>query len=111
MYARVTGEDGIVSAPITRYPDKPPTLGEWDGLPFEPGRERRNPAFGGRFGDAMHLGLDFAKSMPQELIEIIDDGWKEGQQDDLMRRFMNVYGSIRGVPPSGSFMSVRMEGN
>lgn len=79
--------DGMTSAVITRFSDKPPTLGDWTCMDF--GREPVR--MGGRFGDAMHLGLDLVKSMPPELVEIIDDGWALGRQDELITRFHNVY--------------------
>jgi hypothetical protein len=81
------GQGGIVHAELTRYPDKPPTLGDWNDQRLEVG-----PKVGGRFGDAMNLGLQIAREMPPELVEIIEDGWKIGPEavQDLIERFVNV---------------------
>jgi hypothetical protein len=83
MCSATEGNGTLVSAPVTRYPDKPPTLGEWETSP-QPDK------VGGRFGDAVNAGLRIAKEMPPEMAEIVDEGWKDGTSADLIQRFVNV---------------------
>ena len=85
MYAAaIPDTDSMSSGRITRHPDKPPELGEWK-------TDMGDMRIGGRFGDAMHMGLDFAKDMPEELIEILDAGWELGEQEMLVERFHTVF--------------------
>jgi hypothetical protein len=49
---------------------------------------------GGRFGDAIHIGMDLAANMPPELIEIIDEGWELGKQQELIERFHKVFRAL-----------------
>lgn len=80
------GADKMVRGDLTRYDDKPPTLGEWqidDSGPMD--------RIAGRFGEAIHMGMDFAAEMPPELVQIIDEGWAEGRQGNLIERFHNVF--------------------
>jgi hypothetical protein len=79
------GKDSMSHAVVTRYPDKPPTLGEWQGR-----TETMQSKIGGRFGDAIHLGMKIATDMPPEMIEILDAGWRDGEQTDLISRFHKV---------------------
>jgi hypothetical protein len=81
------GRGGMVHAPLTRYPDKPPTLGDWIDSRLEVG-----PKVGGRFGEAMALGLEIVREMPPELVEIIEEGWEIGPEavQNLIERFVNV---------------------
>ena len=99
------GKDILTSAPVTRYPDRPPTLGEWDSKPLGI-KDGDNARAGGRFGDAMHLGIDFANNMPPELIDIIEEGWRDGTQDDLIGRFLKVYAETRGMPQTPAGVTV-----
>jgi hypothetical protein len=83
--------DAMVFAPLTRYPDKPPTLGEWVN-------EGQPDRMGGRFGDAINLGLRISREMPPEMVEIIDQGWAAGTAENLMERFVNVARNFTGPP-------------
>jgi hypothetical protein len=92
MLMHSTGEGtAMIHANVTRYPDKPPTLGDWEGGELA---ERAS----GRFGKAVSLGLRFVREMPTDLIEIIDDGWQAGEQQDLIARFMKVQHNLTGRP-------------
>lgn len=91
MYASLAGTDSMSHAVLTRYPDKPPTMGEWEGID-----EPMSAKIGGRFGDAIHMGMDLATQMPPEMIEILDAGWKQGEQNDLIERFHKV---LTGIVP------------
>jgi hypothetical protein len=85
----------MTHALLTRYPDKPPTLGEW-----ETGELSKLEA--GRFDRAAALGLRFVREMPPEMIDIIEEGWADGQQEDLITRFMKVQRDITGRPSTAS---------
>jgi hypothetical protein len=82
----------LVYAPITRYPDKPPTLGDWINDQDDPDLGSGPAKIGGRFGDAMNLGLQIAREMPPEMVEIIEEGWETSPEavQDLIERFVNV---------------------
>jgi hypothetical protein len=80
----------FASAEVIRYPDKPPDLREWD-------TKMSDAKVGGRFAEAIMNGLSMVESMPQEMVDIIESGWREGEQQDLMRRFLKVYGDMTGV--------------
>jgi hypothetical protein len=88
----------MVSAPVTRYPDKAPTLGEWETHP-QSHPKFRTPS--GRFGNAVNWGLHMAAEMPAEMAAMIDAGWAAGQQQDLIEWFMKVQHSFihPGAPP------------
>jgi hypothetical protein len=91
--------DQMIHAPITRYPDKPPTLGEWVDEDYA-------DRLGGRFGDAINLGLKIAKEMPPEMAEIVDEGWEDGTSSDLVERFVKVARQFTGPPERDSTMGV-----
>lgn len=81
----------LISAPVTRHPDKPPTLGDWET------HEQSHPKFrqpGGRFGDAIRMGLHGSAEMPPEMAELIDEGWALGEQQDMIDRFIKVHHSM-----------------
>ncbi len=77
------------SAPIARYPDKNPTLGEWSSFPSD--------VLSGRFGTAMRRGLQCAKEMPEEMVEMVEEGWEAGRQQELVARFEKVYSTMFGT--------------
>jgi hypothetical protein len=81
----------MVSAPLARYPDKPPTLGEWTEWP-------QPEAMRGRFGNAIQLGLEIAREMPLELREIVQEGWKEGISGNLIEQFVKVARTFSRTP-------------
>lgn len=86
MYVNATGDgDLMVRGDLTRYPDKPPTMSEWEEC-------YSNVRLGGRFGDAIHMGFDLCSGMPEELVSIIDAAWAKGDQEDLMKRFRTIFG-------------------
>jgi 2,4-dienoyl-CoA reductase-like NADH-dependent reductase (Old Yellow Enzyme family) len=90
------GGDRMISAQLTRHPDKTPDLGDWD----DTGDEIEK--LGGRFGDAIHWGLEMAEKMPPEMAEIIESAWESDPDDirDLIQRFVNVARNAeRGVLP------------
>ena len=92
-----TTHDGtrMTHAVLTRYPDKPPTLSEWETGEW-------SQLDSGRFGRATGLGLQFVRNMPPELIDIIEEGWAAGEQEDLIARFMKVQHDLTGRPaPAG----------
>jgi hypothetical protein len=78
---------GMIFAPVTRYPDRPPTLGEWTEMISEVG-----PGMSGRFGEAMALGLQIVREMPPDMAQIIGEGWKIGPEavQNLVERFVGV---------------------
>jgi hypothetical protein len=89
MHHTAEKRDSMRSAVITRYPDKPPELGDWGlmGLP-----DSEEPIqIGGRFGDAVHRGFEFSEMMPQELADIIDEGWRENKGQEMIERFHRVF--------------------
>lgn len=90
-----TDTDSLVDARVTRHKDKPPELGEWETRSYETG------SLGGRFGDAIHLGLSMVKELPPELIDIIKEGWEVDRQAELMNRFIKM---------AAQLMRVQMEG-
>lgn len=79
-----SNKDAMASAPVIRAPRTKPQLGEWS-------RDMADMRVGGRFGDAIHMGMDFAANMPDELIAILDEGWRDGEQEDLIKRFHKVF--------------------
>jgi len=79
--------ESMSSAVITRYPDKPPELGEWDTNLSDDDEFQ----IGGRFGDAIHMGFTFVNGMPPPLVEILDEGWALGEQEQLIKRFHRVF--------------------
>jgi hypothetical protein len=79
--------ESMSSAVITRYPDKPPELGEWETNMADDDEF----TIGGRFGDAIHMGFNFVVGMPPPLIEILDEGWAAGEQKQLIERFHKVF--------------------
>lgn len=79
--------DSISSARLTRHPDRGPDLAQWDTV-------LQHLEVDGRFGSAMHLGLELAEKMPPDLVEIIDEGWREGQGQDMIRRFHRVFAAL-----------------
>jgi hypothetical protein len=85
---RRDGKDSMSSAVLTRHLDRGPDLSEWetilDGLEID-----------GRFGDAMHLGMHISDGMPTDLVEIIDEGWRDGQGEDMIRRFHKVFTGVQ----------------
>ena len=93
---RVSNEgDDMHQAELIRHPDRPPDIGEWESI----GAAK----VGGRFGDAMHLGLDFVRDMPEAMTEIIEEGWENGEQEDLIQRFVKVtYGITKGKWNAGN---------
>jgi hypothetical protein len=94
------GRDQFHTAPVTRHPDKPPELGEWDTQVFKRG------TLGGRFGDALKLGLDFVDAMPQEMVDIIEKAHTVGEQADLVNRFIKVAMSMQAPHASGPLPEV-----
>lgn len=73
----------LISAPIMRYSDKPPTLGNW----IEDGTEE----LGGRFGNAISIGLRMVREMPEGMAECIDEELRNGHTiESLIQRFVNV---------------------
>jgi hypothetical protein len=82
--------ESITSAVIIRHPDKPPELGPWDTTIAGKGDDD-SFKIGGRFGDAIHMGFNFVEGMPPPLIEILDEGWAAGEQEQLIERFHKVF--------------------
>ena len=80
----------LITAPLTRHEDRPPTLGDWIRL------GDGNGMTGGRFGEAMYRGLKMAEEMPAEMVDLIEDGWAEGNPQDLIQRFVNVAREVSG---------------
>jgi hypothetical protein len=74
------------SAPMIRYPDRPPTMGAWEtiGEPLKPEDVR------GRFGAAINRGLAMVPLMPPAMVAMINEGWAAGEQQELIQSFMNV---------------------
>jgi len=85
--------DAMVHGKITRDDGKPPALGEWNDFGGEDAIER----VGGRFGDAVHMGMDLVVGMPPQLVQIIDEGWELGKQEELIQRFHNVFAQFTEV--------------
>jgi hypothetical protein len=91
-------------AELTRYPHRPPDLGEWNVWSDE------GMKMGGRFGEAMGHGLQMVQESPPAMVEIIENAWLDGQEQDLMQRFLKVWsgmtgnelGFLRTVPMPGS---------
>lgn len=92
--------DSMIYAPITRYPDKPPTMGEWIDEAGDAGR------MGGRFGKSINLGLKMSREMPSEMAEIVDEGWREGAADQLIERFIAVARNSFGPAGGGAHVEV-----
>jgi hypothetical protein len=78
------------SADITRYKDKLPTLSKWEVF------EHEGVKLGGRFGEAIDHALRMVQESPPEMVEIIEEAWQDGTQQDLMDRFLKVRGNILG---------------
>jgi hypothetical protein len=80
--------DSMSSAKLTRHPDRAPDLAEWETV-------LRHLEVDGRFGNAMHLGMHLSDGMPADLVEIIDEGWRQGRGEDLIRRFHRVFAGMK----------------
>jgi hypothetical protein len=92
------GESGVAAfgqAPVTRHPDRPPELGRWETM------QREGIKMGGRFGEAIDHGLRVVQELPPEMLEVIEAAWADGQQEDLMRTFLKVFGQFTGLTGIG----------
>jgi hypothetical protein len=90
MCSRPSG-DIMASAEITRHEDegKPPTIGDWEEMGGE------GTTLGGRFGDAIHDGIDLGQKMdsdetPPEMRAYMDEMIANGKFEDLVRSFMRA---------------------
>jgi hypothetical protein len=81
----------MAHAVITRHKDKPPKLGPWTNNLAGLDADDKPVSIGGRFGDAVHMGFNFVAGMPPQLVELIDAGWAANEQEDLIKRFHNVF--------------------
>jgi len=75
----------MYAAELTRYPDRRPDLGEWTEL---------GGGMGGRFGDAIELGMAMARSVPEipGLADMVERGWANGAESlkTMMQLFTEV---------------------
>lgn len=72
--------DRMDSAPVIRYPDKPPGLAPWRQDGALQGRIM------GRFGDAIHAGLDAVRVMPPEVAEELDRAQAGGRMSEVVEK-------------------------
>lgn len=83
--------DTFHSATVNRI-DNRVVLGDW-----EVGKQVERA--GGRFGDAMHMGIELGKNLPPEMIVFIDRAMeKNDEAEDLIRPFLRAMRSMRGTP-------------
>lgn len=71
--------DGVTGyqAVLTRHPDRAPTMGAWE--------EWAGARQGGRFGDAMSMGLKMAAALPDDLKETFAAARADGCEDAAVR--------------------------
>jgi hypothetical protein len=84
-----SGGDTMASADINRsWGYDPPTLGEWEDVGGE------GVKLGGRFGDAIHAGMELGQKMftdnrtPPEIIAYMDQQIENGEIEELIASFM-----------------------
>jgi hypothetical protein len=72
----------MYAADVIRHDNRPPDLGQWEEMGGE---------MGGRFGDAVELGLRLAKTVDDVpgLAEIIEKGW-ETSDPTMINTFIRV---------------------
>jgi hypothetical protein len=76
------GVSTMYAADVIRHDNRPPDLGQWEEMGGE---------MGGRFGDAVELGLRLAKTVDDVpgLAEIIEKGW-ETSDPTMINTFIRV---------------------
>lgn len=79
--------DSYASTVLTRENNKV-RLGGWSSDP-------RGGRVGGRFGDAIHLGMKLGAEMPPEMCEWIDEQVADGNSQQLLATFMRALGTIK----------------
>lgn len=77
------------SAKVTRHEDRPPDMSIWE--------DWGTAAVVGRFADAMHAGLAYAKTSHDDpdMQEILDAGHREGQVDRLVELFLAAKAGLK----------------
>lgn len=63
-------------------------IGEWS-------EGSRSQNVGGRFGDAIHMGIRLGADLPPEVSSWIDEQIAEGNQEELLFRFMRAVNTAR----------------
>lgn len=78
------------SARVTRHDDRPPDMSIWE--------DWGTAAVIGRFADAMHAGLAYARTSRDnpEMQEILDAGHREGKVDRLVELFLAAKDAMKG---------------
>jgi hypothetical protein len=77
------------SAEIFRKDNKV-SLGEWEVMEFE-GEAR----LGGRFGDAITMGMTLGKNLPPEALEYIKTNLAEGKIEEVLRPMAKAFAGFR----------------
>jgi hypothetical protein len=98
VYAGPAG-DQFHAAPIIRE-NNTVTLGDWTGGEYD----GEHP-MAGRFGKAMHRGLQLVRDMPAEMVEMIEAAVAAGDEEAVMAPMMNSFRRIR----TGDFTAEEMQ--
>lgn len=86
----------LARAKLTRHQDRLPDVGPWIGWSGEGAK------IGGRFGEAIDHGLRMVQEMPQEMVEILDEAWADGEQEQMITRFLLAAGQfVPGASTAG----------
>ena len=89
VHVGVVGEDSFHCAMVTRANGRV-TLGEWEDR-IEEGTTKA----GGRFADAMHMGIKMGQDMPVEMCQYIDEALEAGDDDQVIRPLLNALRRVR----------------
>jgi len=97
------GVDRFHSAKIHRIKDRV-ALGAWE---TEYGEDTAMKDVGGRFGDAIHMGLTMGSQLPPEMIAFIDAHIEENS-DQMVSTFVKVISQLRGGEPLPDFQFLQV---
>jgi hypothetical protein len=78
----------LAQAKLTRHQDRLPDVGPWNQWSAEVIK------VGGRFGEAVDRGLRMVEEMPEQMVEILDEAWAAGEQEQMITRFLKVAGQF-----------------